>query len=443
MDVIARLTSADEPRTTEHLASTIHQLIRSGELAIGTRLPTVRQVAASLHVSPTVVSGAWQLLARTGAIRTEGRRGTFVIGQQAEPAPPRLWQTSLTVGQFAVDLSAGVPDTALLPDLQPALQRLAASATVSNYLEPSVLPGLQHQLTQRWAPLFSPEAVAVVDGAIDAMSRTCREVLVPGDSVVVETPCLPTVYDVVEDLGGKPLAVPMDDQGMIPDALADAIATHHPRMVVIQPRAQNPTGTSLTRARAEQLAEIIAPTRIVVFEDDHCGDVSWAPPVSLAEFIPQQTVVAQSFSKSHGPDLRLAAIGGPLHLVHRLSVRRRLGPSWSSRLLQAVLLDLLSDHTAIECVALARQTYHDRRTALVCALDAHGVGTTGSDGINLWVDVRSEEVARRHLAQAGIGVHIGSPFDFERAAPDHIRITTATVADGFDELAERIATAAA
>ena len=51
----------------------------------------------------------------------------------------------------------------------------------------------------------------------------------------------------------------------------------------------------------------------------------------------------RSFSKSHGPDLRLAAVGGAGDVVTAVANRRLLGPGWSSRILQAVLLELLRD----------------------------------------------------------------------------------------------------
>lgn len=442
MDVLAAVLAAAEPHTGEGLTNTVARLVRSGTLPPGTKLPTVREVAAALHMSPTAVSSAWTTLTRGGLLRTEGRRGTFVVDQQTEPASPRFWRASLHVGEYPYDLGTGVPDTHLLPDLGAVLARLSTTATVSNYLEPSVLPRLQRLLAERWAPAFAVTAVAVVDGALDALDRTCRELIGHGDRVLVEDPSLPTIFDVVDDHGGVPVGVAGDDQGLVPDAFAAALRQHRPRLVILQPRAHNPTGISMTEGRAAELAALLATSETFVFEDDHCGDVSWAPLVSLARWRPTHTIVAQSFSKSHGPDLRLAAVAGPVALLHRLSVRRRLGPSWSSRLLQAVLLGLLEDPETIEAVALARTTYHERRERLVDALHRRGVETTGTDGINVWVRVGDEDFARRRLAKAGIGVSVGSPFELAPSSEHHIRITCAGVDRGVEDLADHLASAA-
>ena len=198
----------------------------------------------------------------------------------------------------------------------------------------------------------------------------------------------------------------------------------------------------MTSARAAELAGLLEGTDAFVFEDDHCGDVSWAPLVSLARWRPAHTIVTQSFSKSHGPDLRLAAMAGPVTVLHKLSVRRRLGPSWSSRLLQAVLLGLLEDPGAVEAVALARVTYHERRQRLVDALHRRGIETTGTDGINVWLHVADEDRGRRRLAKVGVGISIGSPFELTPSGHHHIRITCAAVDRDVDLLADHLAQAA-
>lgn len=442
MDVVQALLTAPEPHTTEGLTNAVARLVRVGDLPPGTKLPTVRDVAAALHMSPTAVSGAWTTLTRRGVLRTEGRRGTFVMDHPYEPAAPRLWKASLDVGDYALDLGTGVPDTDLLPDLGAVLAHLSTTATVSNYLEPSVLPRLQRVLAERWSPVFTPTAIAMVDGALDALDRTCRELVGHGDRVLVEDPSLPTIFDVVEDHGGVPVGVPLDEEGMVPSAVAAALREHRPRLVIVQPRAHNPTGVSMTASRAAELAALLEGTDAFVFEDDHSGDVSWAPLVSMARWRPSHTIVTQSFSKSHGPDLRLAAVAGPVSVIHQLSVRRRLGPSWSSRLLQAVLLGLLEDPASVAAVGRARVVYHHRRQRLVEALAHRGVPTTGTDGINVWLRVADEEAARRRLAKAGIGVRPGSPFELRPSGAHHVRVTCAAVAQDVEAIADQLAAAA-
>ncbi len=85
--------------------------------------------------------------------------------------------------------------------------------------------------------------------------------------------------------------------------------------------------------------------------------------MSLASWLPDRVVHVRSYSKTHGPDLRLAALGGPSALVDRIVARRMLGPAWTSRMLQSILLDLLTSETSIAEVAHARDVYAQRQQA--------------------------------------------------------------------------------
>ena len=211
---------------------------------------------------------------------------------------------------------------------------------------------------------------------------------------------------------------------------------------MIQPRAHNPVGVSLTPTRAEALARLLASSDAVVIEDDHAGDISSSPPISLGAYLPDRTVHIRSFSKSHGPDLRLAAVGGAFEPVTGLVSRRMLGPGWSSRLLQLVLVELMRDQVSLDALAAARDTYAERRRRLTAALHERGVTTTGTDGINVWVGVADERRALLTLAARGIGAAPGEPFMVKPSATQHLRVTISAVRDGFDLLADDLALAA-
>ena len=166
---------------------------------------------------------------------------------------------------------------------------------------------------------------------------------------------------------------------------------------------------------------------MVVVEDDSAGGTPSGPPVSLGAFLPGRTVLVRSFSKTHGPDLRLAAVGGPASVVAPIVERRYLGQGWSSRLVQSILVDLLTDARSRALVAEARTTYAARTAAMADALAARGVEVPGRDGINVWVPVAEQGAALLHLAAAGVRAASGDPFWISAPGSDHIRITTSSV----------------
>ncbi|UQX90342.1 aminotransferase class I/II-fold pyridoxal phosphate-dependent enzyme [Jatrophihabitans telluris] len=434
----------DEP-TARGLAHAVSRAMRDGAVAVGEKLPPIRTVATELGLSPTTVSAAWALLARSGTIHTDGRRGTTI----ADPRSGSLARYRRAVDRqtpFSLDLSTGVPDSELLPDLGRALSglsRLAPLATPASYLDDPVLPELAAVLHAQWP--YPVEQITVVDGAMDGLELFVRSALRFGDRVVVESPCFPPLLDLLESIGVTVVGVGLDDQGLRPDELAGALdepTGHLPVAVFLQPRAQNPTGASLNEARARELAALLARVDCLIVEDDSAGGVAGAVPISLGAWLPERTVHVRSFSKSHGPDLRLAAMSAPPAVLREILSRRQLGQGWSSRMLQQILLSLLTDAESVGEVERARATYARRRESIVTALRERGVEVGGRDGINIWVPVVDETAAVVRLASQGIGVAPGSPFAVLAHQDPHVRVTVGGVADRHDELADALAAAA-
>jgi DNA-binding transcriptional MocR family regulator len=436
-NLLALIAEAVDDRSARGIAAAVSRLVTAGTLAAGTRLPTVRDVARSLGVSPTTVSEAWGSLARAGAIQTRGRSGTYV----ATAGRKRLRYAQLGGVPAARDFSTGVPDHDLLPDVTAALRRIGDGRLTTSYLDAPVLPALEDALRARWP--FPPERLTVVDGALDALDRIIGAVVRFGDHVLVEDPAFPPLLDLLEAVGATVVGVPVRPDGLSVTALSAALTEFDPVALFLQPRAHNPTGVSLCAAHISDLSDLLGRyPRVTIVEDDHAGDIAAAPPVSLGSALPDRTVHVSSFSKSHGPDLRLAAIGGPAALVDAVADRRLLGPGWSSRILQAVLLDLLTSPEAIAAVSFARDEYARRRTCLVSALAARGVVAACEDGINLWLPVDDQQRAMVTLAGHGIAVAPGAPFGVSPSATDHVRLTVGLVRDGVDDLADILTMAA-
>ncbi len=427
----------DDP-TARGIATAITTRIRDGHLVPGDRLPTVRALAVALATSPTTVHAAWRILARGGTIDSRGRSGTFVRAERRRGAAQRY---NSVVGEIGsrLDLATGVPDPDLLPEVRRALAQVSRRTLTTTYLDQPILPRLEELLAESWP--FVPERFTMVDGALDALDRVCAAVVRTGDRVLVEDPGFPPLFDLIEQLGGVPVGVAVDDEGMIPMALAAALRVH-PVAIIIQPRAQNPFGSSLSAERLSVLAALIKPGTALVVEDDHSGDIAWFPTLSMGTYLPQRTVHIRSFSKSHGPDLRLAAIGGAGAVVDEVVDRRRLGPGWSSRLLQAVLVEMLRDPHTVATVGAARQEYHRRRVTLAALLHDRGLVTHGVDGINLWLDVADEHTAQVMLTVAGVGVAPGAAFWLGvPAVSGNLRITLNYDGDRLEWLADALAAA--
>ena len=423
------------------IAEVIGRLVNRGQIAPGSKLPTVRALAGALRVSPSTVSEAWRILRVHAVITTDRRRGTVVRSSRGD-VQGRYWNVPASPGTHTFDLSSGTPDPALLPDLSRAVEQIQLDPSVTSYLDTPVLPRLEASLRGSWP--YDPERLTIVDGAQDALDRIISAHITLGDAVVVEDPTFPPIVDMLELQGARLIGVRCDASGIVPSDLERALA-EDPVALFVQPRAQNPTGAAMTAERRDELTKLLADSDMIIVEDDHSGSISGTDLHSFGERVPDRVVHIRSYSKSHGPDLRLAALGGPAPLLDPVIQRRHLGPSWTSRLLQQVLLELLADTQGQEHVAEAAVAYTRRRRSFIEHLVLRGVPDEAfldpGTGMNVWLQVSDEQSTVAELASQGIGVAPGRPFMVTTSDQDYIRVTTATLGDPAE--IERVATAVA
>ncbi len=437
--VLNELKSRLSEPTAKGLADAVSRGVRDGALASGETLPPIRTVARELELSPTTVSAAWALLSRAGVIHTDGRRGT-VIADRAIPGPARTRRALQYSVRFEFDLSTGLPDPALLPDLSPALHRLHAADPIQTYLDDPVMPELLDRLHSEWP--FTADAITIADGVADALDLTIATLLRFGERVAAEHPTDPHLLDLLEHAGTRIIPVDLDDDGPIPASLAEAIDAGA-RTVFFQPRAQQPTSITTTAERSAELAAVVRDNDAQVIEIDYFGALATTQLHSLGRHIPERTIHIRGFTASHGPELRIASIGGASDMIEPLVQRRHLGQGWTSRLLQLLLCDLLDDPDSIRQVKAARKEYARRRKQLISALSKHGVEVGGVDGRFVWMPVASEATALVSLTSRGIGAAPGTPFAVRPELDPHLCITAALLpTEHTNEVAEALAEAA-
>ncbi|MFN2375740.1 MAG: aminotransferase class I/II-fold pyridoxal phosphate-dependent enzyme [Candidatus Binatia bacterium] len=401
-------------RRADAIASSIERGIAEGRLGHQQALPPVRSLAESLQVSPTTVASAYRMLRQRGLVVGEGRRGTRVAHREAAPRLP------IPTLAGAVNLADGNPDPVLLPDLEPLLRRLAAPRDL--YGEPCALPELA-AVGRRLlaADGIDATALSVVSGAMDGMERILATQLRSGDRVAVEDPAFAGVLDLLAALGLVAVPFAIDSEGPDPDSLERVLASGV-QAVVVTPRAQNPTGTAVSEARAALLRKVLdRHPSVLLVQDDHAAGVAGAPLVSLHSKKRARHAYLRSMAKALGPDVRVALLVGSPDIVSRVEARQLVGMRWVSRLLQRLVVAALEDRTVTTAVARAEKEYARRRRELIDALAARGVKATGASGLNVWIPVREEGIALQALAGSGWSVAPGERFRLQ-ASPG-LRVT--------------------
>lgn len=417
-DTPARITGA----TAAEISASARSAIERGDLRPGDALPPVRALAEDLSVNRNTVVAAYRRLASAGLVAGRGRAGTRVASNDSVA---REGYTDVT---GAVDVGAGNPDPRLIPDPTAVLAGVVGRPVL--YGAPVVDPGLEQWAAARFtADLDVPPdgmRITVTSGAADALDRLFTGLLAPGDAVAVEDPGFLTGIHTLRVGGYRGIPVPVDAEGMTRDGLERAIAAGA-RAIVCTPRAQNPTGASLSERRASALRRVIADhPDIAVIEDDHFSLLSRQPYRSVIPPGHRRWALIRSVSKFLGPDMSIALVGSDAHTAERLGIRLRPGTAWVSHLLQRLALALLTDDAVRARVDDAADHYVARNAAFCRALAAHGIRAMPEDGLNVWVPVtdRARDVANRLRARGWL-VRPGDEF---RVAADadpshHLRVT--------------------
>lgn len=400
------------------IADDIERGVTSGQLRPDAALPSVRDLAGQLGVSPATVASAYRRLQTRGVLTTAERRGTRVSHRPSVSSP-----LAVPIPAGIRDLASGNPDPRLLPDLTGPLRAIDPPKRL--YGEPANLDALVALARERLAADgIDATRLAVTSGAMDGLERVLDAHVRPGDRIAVEDPCWTGVLDLLRTQGLHPEAVTIDDEGPLPERL-DAVLATGVRAVILTPRAHNPSGAAISRQRASELNAVLDnhPQTFVV-ADDHAGEIAGTPLPQLLEGRAHWSYL-RSVSKTLGPDLRVAILAGDQTTVARVEGRQRHDMRWVSHILQHTVAHLWADRDTLRLLDHARTVYASRRQALVDALRGHDVTATGVSGLNVWVSVPQEAVALRELWGAGWAVAAGEPYRLKTAPA--LRVTTATL----------------
>lgn len=421
------------------LQRVLRSLIQQGEWQPGMRLPAVPQLSQRFSVHRLTVLKALAGLKRTGWIQTVHGRGSFVndrlpeVPAVLEPEAFPFEGSELRVREDALgpwlgetlgraqnrellSFSAAFPPADLLPF--ETLRRLytrtmrelgpEAWAYTSPAGYPAYLEALKVWLASEGEPIPEGWGVRATPGAQSALASVLETFTLPGDRILVESPCYVGFLALIRAMGREAVPVPVDRAGLHPDRLASALQKGDAKLLFTVATFHNPTGLTYSRARRERVLALTRQHGVLLVEDDTYRDLRFTG-ISIPSFrmLPdaEHVVHVGSFSKSLAAGLRLGYVVAQEQLLARMSLVQEVHTVALPALSQAVVAHLLESGAYKRHMVKLRRALRERRDAMLEALHKHfpkdAEISEPKGGMHLWV-VMPEDINTVDLLQEAV-----------------------------------------
>lgn len=350
------------------LADHIGEAVEDGRIAPGERLPTHRSLAHDLSISIQTVSRAYEELVRRGIVVGEVGRGTFVHTTRSDPAPPYIPE-GRREGLIDLSILKPVGEQIHIDRMKVALAGLVAdlpSTTLFSF-RPNVVQKRDREIAVAWLERCgvetTPDRIQLTNGATPAMAVALTSAAPAGSLVLTETIGHHTLIPLAGYLGFRLQGIEIDDDGIVPEAFAEACDTNDAKVLVITPSAANPTVAMTSRARREALVAIARSRNVLIIENDAWGPLVEDRPPPIAAFAPERTFYITSLTKCVMPGLRVGYLVPPETLISS-AANRNLVTNWiATPLIAEIASRWITDGTAWELLEWQRAALRARHIA--------------------------------------------------------------------------------
>lgn len=417
----------------KQIAHTIEARITSGTYKVNSKLPPHRSLANEFATTPATISKAYKLLVEKNKVESFVGRGTFVCGnsklETVIKAPKDNCDYNFTILQPCL-----VKNTLQLQN--------AFNSTFSSI--PEELLGytentghLSHkEAGMKWAQKYGlnatdPNDFLLVSGAQNALDILIRTYTNSRDIIAVESLTYPGILSIASLLGREIVEVKMDDFGMCPVDLEKVIETHHPKMVIVLPSHQNPTGVTMDQKRRIDIAKVIQKSKTWLIEDDVYGFLNSEPIPAICNSIAQQSFHITSLSKAISPALRCAYIKAPKSEVRKIGAYIRSSIWLASPFNFSVASQLINSGAAFEMVRSQKALAIKRQKFVRQAFNALDYSSQESS-YHIWLTLSDNWRQEQFVMEANhlkLLVSSGGYFTQQLNTTNHIRLSLMAIND--------------
>jgi len=391
--------------------------IEKGILQPAMRMPTHRDLAHKLGLSVQTVSISYKEAERRGYLRGEVGRGTYVCNRVTERAD-RFMLDRDPSGTADLSIIRAVYTEAHENASRRLLEELSQSDNASFMRPCRPIAGLdRHRAVARdWLRNLSvdvdPGRIILTNGAAHGLFLAVAAVVQPGEVVLTESLTDHGIIGLANVLGFTLRGLPIDEQGILPDAFETACKAGDVRALVMIPTLGNPTSHLMGAGRRIAIAEIARRYDVCVIEDEVYKPILEEKLPSMPELLPDLGFFVTSFTKTVMTGLRTGYLVVPTQYSIRVTSILRV-TSWSGvNLMGEMASRWIEDGTATELIEIQRSELRSRQAQVTDILGSH---VAGNNPLSLcaWLKIPrnwSEDGLVRALANKGVAVTPSDPF---------------------------------
>ena len=268
----------------------------------------------------------------------------------------------------------------------------------------------------------------LLTGSGKALGLVPRTLCAEGDEAYCDAFTFPNGFNSIRNVGAKAVGICGDEDGMLPDALAEAAKSGKGRYIYLIPNFQNPSGRTMSLARRKEIYEVAQRYDLIIYEDDPYGDIRFAGeevPTFKSMDTDGRVLYVGSFSKTLSAGLRVGFVYGAEELIGKISkVKSADGqdPLFNQMIITKCLEKMDFDAHLKEISAV-----YGRKCKLMldamkeyCSPKCHIVEPEG--GMFIWVEI-PENVDINSLSdaaiKAGVGIVKSEAFATDPSTPGH------------------------
>ncbi|MDF1633091.1 PLP-dependent aminotransferase family protein [Mycoplana sp. MJR14] len=416
------------------IADVIEMDLRNGHLVAGDRLPPQRELAKRLGIDFTTVARGYLEAQKRGLVGSHVGRGTFVTGGAdkerrsfvADAAPDAR---RASVVDFSMNMPPEPDDPDLLARMREGLAAVAADLVPLLRYQGFGGAVMDKDAAAVWLGrrgLVPPqERIFVTPGAHPALLAIFGMLAKPGETVLSENITYPGMRSVAAQLRLTLAGLPMDEEGIIPAAFAQACTAKKPKALYLNPTLQNPLTLTIPERRREEICAVARRYQVPIVEDDAYGFIPLDGPTPLAAMAPDLTWHIGGLAKCLGAGLRLAYVVAPdTKAAWPFASAMRANNVMASPLTLALATRWIADGTADGILRFIREEAAARQ-ALVAAILPEGSYRSDPLSFNIWLPLTggwTRSTFGSHMRSAGIGVVASDAFTVDGPAPEAVRV---------------------